>query len=223
VDDICIAVSPSKINILLQRFNSFHPRLQFTVEIGGEKLDYLDATISISKNQFVFYWYRKLTFLGRFLHFHSNHSIAQKKGTIFSLVYRAFLLSDFMFHTKNLTFIINVLLDNDYPLIFIFDTVNQRIKNLLKKKHIALKDLVDNVCINESAFWLTVPFIPFHTEKFKRFNKNDIRISFHSPNKMGKYIKVQKDICPHTSKSNIVYKISCKIVMRRKLDRRADN
>ena len=54
-----------------------------------------------------------------------------------------------------------------------------------------------------------VPFIALHTEKFKRFNKNDIRVSFHSPNKMGKYIKVQKDICPHTSKSNVVYKISC--------------
>ena len=26
---------------------------------------------------------------------------------------------------------------------------------------------------------------------------------------MDKYIKVQKDICPHTSKSNVVYKISC--------------
>ena len=88
-------------------------------------------------------------------------------------------------------------------------TVNQRIKNLLKNRHIAHKDLVNNVCANESASWLTVPFIPLHTEKFKRFNKNDIRVSFHSPNKMGKYIKVQKIICPHTSKSNVVYKISC--------------
>ena len=72
------------------------------------------------------------------------------------------------------------------------------------------KDLVDNVCTKESASWLTVPFIPSHTEKFKRFNNNnDIRISFHSPNKMVKYIKVQKDICPQTSRSNVVYKILC--------------
>ena len=93
-----------------------------------------------------------------------------------------------MFHTKNLTFIINVLLDNDYPLTFIFNTVNQRIKKLLKNKHTVRKDLVDSVCVNESASWLAVPFIPFHTEKFKRFDKNDIKISFHSPNKMSKYI-----------------------------------
>ena len=63
--------------------------------------------------------------------------------------------------------------------------------------------------MNETASWLTVRYTPRHTEKFRRFNKNDIRVSFHSPNKMGKYIKVQKYICPNTSKSNVVYKISC--------------
>ena len=39
---------------------------------------------------------------------------------------------------------------------FIFDTVNQRII-----RHIARKDLVDNVCTNKSASWLTVPFTIF--------------------------------------------------------------
>ncbi|KYQ58861.1 hypothetical protein ALC60_02132, partial [Trachymyrmex zeteki] len=193
--------------------NSFHPRLQFTLELSGEKLEFLDTTIIISNRKFVFNWYRKPTFSGRFLNFHSNHPIAQKKGTIFSLVDRAFLLSDFTFHKKNLTFIINILLDNDYPLTFIFNTVNQRIKNLLKTKNkcVLHEDLVDmNVCTNESASWLTVPFIPLHTEKFKRLNSNDIRVSFRSPNKIGKYIKVQKDKCPPpTSKRNVVYKISC--------------
>ena len=82
-----------------------------------------------------------------------------------------------MFHTKNLTLIINILLDNDYLLTFIFDTVNQKIinkkiyKKIYLKINIVYKDLIDNVCANESASWLTVPFIPFHTKKFKRFNK----------------------------------------------------
>ena len=57
--------------------------------------------------------------------------------------------------------------------------------------------------------WLTVPFIPLHTEKFNRFNNNDIRVSFRSPNKLKKYIKVHKDVYPQTSKNNVVYKISC--------------
>ena len=48
VDDICTAVSSSKIDILLQQFNSFYPQLQFTTEIGGEKINFLDITISIN-------------------------------------------------------------------------------------------------------------------------------------------------------------------------------
>ena len=32
---------------------------------------------------------------------------------------------------------------------------------------------------------------------------------FHSSNKMGEYIKIQKNICPYTSKSKVVYKTSC--------------
>ncbi|KYN31609.1 hypothetical protein ALC56_14107 [Trachymyrmex septentrionalis] len=100
---------------------------------------------------FIFDWYRKPTFSEGFLNFNSNHPMAQKKGTIFSLVDRAFLLSDFRFHTQNLTFIINILLDNDYPLTFVFNIVNQRIKNLIKNRHITHKVLADNVCTNESA------------------------------------------------------------------------
>ena len=135
VDDICTAVVPSKIDLLLEQFKLFHPRLQFTSEVEGDEINFLDVTISINENGFGFDWYRKPTFSGRFLNFNSNHPMSQKRGTILSLIDRAFLLSDFKFHTQNLTFIINILLDNDYPLIFIFDTVNQRIKNLIKNRH----------------------------------------------------------------------------------------
>ncbi|KYN38925.1 hypothetical protein ALC56_06685, partial [Trachymyrmex septentrionalis] len=164
----------------------------------------------INENRCNLDWYRKPTFSGRFLNFHSNHPFTQKKGTIFSLVDRAFLLSDNIFHTKNLTFIINILLLNDYPLEFIIDSINQRIKNLIRKKHYVHNVVTDNDVTKESTSWLTMPFIPHHTEKFRtlRKNKGDIRVAFHSPNKMSKYIRVQKDTCPRTSKNN-VYKILC--------------
>jgi len=37
---------------------------------------------------------------------------------------RAFLLSHPKYHQKNLELVINTLLNNDYPLSFIFDTIN---------------------------------------------------------------------------------------------------
>jgi len=96
-------VPSSKIDVLLEQFYSFHPRLQFTVERRSDQINFLDITVSIN-DRFIFDWYRKPTFSGRFLNFYSNHPLIQKKGTIFSLVDRAFLLSDVMFHTKKSDF-----------------------------------------------------------------------------------------------------------------------
>ncbi|KYN09170.1 hypothetical protein ALC57_18725 [Trachymyrmex cornetzi] len=209
VDDICMVVTPSDIDALLQAFNSFHPRLQFTIEIGGDKLEFLDVTIFKLNSKLIFDWYRKPSLSDRFLNFNSNHPVSQKKGTIYSLVDRAFILSDYSFHTKNLIFGINILLENDYPLPFIFNTVNQRIKQLLRYHLYSIHNSTKNLNDVQPSSWLTVPFIPHHTERFKRFSNNDVRASFHSPNKMGKYRKVQKDSLSKNSKNNVVYKISC--------------
>ncbi|XP_018353058.1 PREDICTED: uncharacterized protein LOC108754896, partial [Trachymyrmex septentrionalis] len=62
VDDICTALPPSQIDVLLERFNAFHPRLQFTVERGGKTINFLDVTVSVNNNRFNFDWYRKPTF-----------------------------------------------------------------------------------------------------------------------------------------------------------------
>jgi len=50
------------------------------------------------------------------------------------LVDRAFLLSHPEFHKKNLEFVIRILLNNDYPLNFIFKVMTNRIKSLVNKK-----------------------------------------------------------------------------------------
>jgi len=45
VDDIVLAASRQKINECLNTFNSLHNRLQFTLETGGKRLNFLDVTI----------------------------------------------------------------------------------------------------------------------------------------------------------------------------------
>jgi len=81
----------------------------------------------------------KTHFFGRFLNFYSQHPISQKKGTILSLVDRMFLLSHPEFHEKNLTFIIKILIDNDYPIDFILKTIINRLKHLIKKTNLLTK------------------------------------------------------------------------------------
>lgn len=154
VDDLCAVVPSFEINSFFECFNSFHSRLQFTLEIGSESLNFLDITITIKDKLLIFDW---------------------------------------------------------YPLTFIFDTINNRIKNI-QRRRTEIHDGNDKNDESESVTsWFTVPFIPSITDKFNKFNKfnrDDIKVSYYSANKLNKFIKIQKDPRPHLSRNNVVYKIT---------------
>jgi len=97
VDDIAMTIPVDSVERTLNIFNSLHPRLQFTVEIGGELLNFLDIIIIKNNNHLEFNWYHKPTFSGRYLNYLSQHPISQKKGTIIGMVDRVFssLIRDF--------------------------------------------------------------------------------------------------------------------------------
>ncbi|XP_011859689.1 PREDICTED: uncharacterized protein LOC105557131 [Vollenhovia emeryi] len=80
VDDIALAVPSHMKDSALQIFNSFHPRLQFTIEEGtNRKLNFLDTTIIIRDDHIEFDWYQKPTFSGRYLNFESCHTLSVTK------------------------------------------------------------------------------------------------------------------------------------------------
>ena len=62
------------------------------------------------------------------------------------------------------------MLDNDYPLKFIFDTIRNRIKSIQREKALPYNDSKKSDERN-NTFWFTVPFITKATEKFKQLNK----------------------------------------------------
>jgi len=129
VDDILTAVPKIAIDSIVDKFNAHHPRLQFTLEIGGDRINFLDTTIIKNNNKLIFDWYHKP--LGRYLSFLSRHPFCQKRGVIIGLVDRMFMLSHPFFHQKNLELIIKILLENDYPLNFIFKIISYRIRHLI--------------------------------------------------------------------------------------------
>jgi len=49
-NDIVMAVPSDMIDFILTTFNSFHPRLQFILEIGGNSINFLDVTIINNNN-----------------------------------------------------------------------------------------------------------------------------------------------------------------------------
>jgi len=126
------------------------------------------------------------------------------------LVDRAFLLSHPEFHEKNLKFVIRTLLDNDYPLNFIFKVMTNRIKSLVNNKTFKQNRTTEDINETETTKWFTIPYVGNFSEKFRRVIVGTrIKLAYHSLNKLNKFIKVQKDPLPKLQKKNVVYKICC--------------
>jgi len=203
-----LAVPCNKSKEVLDIFNSFHPRLKFTIEIGGKKLNFLDVTMTINNNFLEFDVYKKPTFSGRALSYLSKHPLSQKRGVIMSMVDRAFLLSHPKYHEKNLDFIIETFMGNGYPLDFIIDTISIRLKKLLNKK---TKEQNETSKEDGHKEWFLIPFIPMLNEKFKNIaNTLKSKLAFFSLHKLGRIIRAQKDTLPLGFNKNVVYRLSCK-------------
>ena len=127
VDDSLMIVDKDKIDIVLEIFNSYHDRLNFTHELqNNNSINFLNITI-ISENTKLFYnWYTKPTSSNRKINFNSKHRIKQKKAIVFNLVDRAILLAEKKFHNNNINTVKIILKENEYPIKFI-------------EKHIAIR------------------------------------------------------------------------------------
>jgi len=205
VDDIAMAVPRMSLNELLHNFNTFHPRLKFTLENGGTSLNFLEITMINSDGNLIFDWYHKPTYSGRLLNFHSKHPMTQKRGIITSSIDKILLLSNPKFHQKNFLFLINNLLMNDYPLETIFCSIRKRLSVKFQQLNhgTSQSDTKDN--------YFVIPYIDHISSKFIQYFKNipTLKLTFFGINKLNKFIKVHKDPLPFLSRSNVVYKINC--------------
>ncbi|KAL6416525.1 hypothetical protein ACFW04_013388 [Cataglyphis niger] len=105
------------------------------------------------------------------------------------LIDRAFRLFHPQFHQKNFNFIINILLNNNYPLDFIFLTLHNRLKYLFNNHNKSNRNPSDEIeeTIKKEKF-----FTILYLKQITSF-----------------CIKVHKDQEPKASSSNIIYKINC--------------
>jgi len=208
VDDIALAAPITQLNDLLNKFNSFHPRLNFTIEIGGSSLNFLEVSMINKNGHLTFDWYHKPTFSGRLLNFHSKHPLIHKIGVITNMVDKILLLSHPEFHEKNFSFLINMLLNNNYPLDLIFSSIKKRLSTKFNQLN-NQRDHDVSLKIKENYF--VIPYTEHTGEKFIQFFKNipNFKLTFRGTNRLSKFIKVQKDPLPTLFHSNVVYKINC--------------
>ena len=87
MDDIITCIKLEDLPILLDTFNSFHNRLQFTYEVEKDScLSFLDTLVIRSENKLTTNWYHKPSWSGRYINFFSVHPTQHKVGLIKGLI-----------------------------------------------------------------------------------------------------------------------------------------
>ena len=90
VDDVfCIWTGPTDSTAgFLEFMNSFYPSIKFTVEVGGNKINFLDLTITNVQNRFDFGICRKTTATDILIHGSSFCSFPHKVAAFNSFIHR---------------------------------------------------------------------------------------------------------------------------------------
>jgi len=214
VDDIVMAAPSEKTDLIFKTFNEYHDRIKFTIEYEESRsISFLDLLLTISDNVIQIDWFHKKSFSGRFLSFHSSHPLCHKIGMIYGLVDRAFLLSHPSFHKKNIRYVIELLIENSYPLNFIFEKINNRLKTLIyNKKSNAINNNEKNMnsLDDNNKKIIVFPYIKKISELIAAtIDKSQYITGYRILNNLGKFIKAHKDTNKILTNNNVVYKIQC--------------
>jgi len=102
VDDFFAIVKKADVDTILNCFNNFHSKIQFTVEKEvNKKLPFLDLTLHRQNKKIIFNWYTKPTYSGRIINFLSTQPKSHKINTANNLIQKVFKLSDRKFWHDN--------------------------------------------------------------------------------------------------------------------------
>ncbi|XP_046749843.1 uncharacterized protein LOC124413359 [Diprion similis] len=208
VDDILTAVPTQSVDLLLNTFNGFHPRLKFTVETElNNTINFLDITIINDSSTIATNWFQKPTWSQRYLNFKSHYPRSYKIGTIINLVDRAINLSNECYHTSNLNLISDVLIKNDYPPGLLHKVISRRVSQISHSDTNSTPNLGEN---NNIQTFISIPYVAGLFENLNRtFKKYNVRFVGKNVNDLRRWFDSGKDSLPFDKQSNKVYKISC--------------
>lgn len=206
VDDCLLCIPADKIEYTLQKFNSYHSKIKFTIEKEINKsINFLDVTISYNENGTISTnWFTKKVWSGRYLNFESSVPSRYKKSVVNSLTDRAVLLSDPKYRPFNIRKIKKTLENNNYPKKFFDPIIKSRInryynstsKNCTNKQDKKYVSLTYNPYINKQIANILKPF--------------NIEIADKPQNHSKQFFTKLKPDIPKSETANTVYKINCK-------------
>lgn len=203
VDDCFCVARVEDVDRILDTFNGFHERLQFTVEKEeNEQIKFLDMMLSRRDGMLEKTWLPKQE-KGRYLDFNSESPFSHKRNAAIALVDRAIKLTDAKNRPQAINMVKNSLKCNNYPGWFVQNVLKQRVH----KHYNGLQD-VKKV---EETKYVSTPYVPCLSEKLqKTLRKSGLTLAVKPKNKIKNEIFTKlKDPIPPGQQKNVVYSVPC--------------
>ncbi|XP_062710961.1 uncharacterized protein LOC134288993 [Aedes albopictus] len=204
VDDCFCVARKDQIQTIVEVFNEFHERLQFTVEEEVDaKIKFLDMMLERENNKITTSWLPKQA-NGRYLDFTSKSPFQQKQNTAIALIDRAIKLSCGEKREEALNQATRILAKNNYPTWFVHRVRKQRV-------HKHYNSLDAETGPDQHAKYVSAPYVPCLSEKLRKIlRRNDVVLASRPQNKIKhKIFSKMKDPIPPGKQRNVVYSIPC--------------
>ena len=220
VDDVfCVFRKTSDYNIFLAKLNSLHGNVQFTHEMGGIGMPFLDTSVTLSPDGLKSSVYRKKTDTNVIMHYDAIAPNAWKTGLIKCMLHRAEVVcSDKATLEKECKQLKDVFYSNGYP-TQVFDKTkeeyleNKRLQELKKSEQHETSEAPETDPQQRAV--LKIPYVGkasvFFGRRLKRLLKTettDIRIVYHTT-KVGESFQL-KDPVQKELLSRVVYQFTCR-------------
>lgn len=231
VDDNMTCIPPDKANIVLDTLNSFHPRVQFTMELETEGLiNFLDMTLIKRGSTISSKWYHKAISSNRMLNYYSAHARHTTLNTAKAFVERAIRLTSRRYHHEIMEKARYILAKNNFPAKLISNIIGQTMASNVSRDHsmhlnrtfsIANSTIQSpstaNLTLNETQNmrannFAALSYVPVASEvisKQLRYFVPDVKLASKPVNKNQRFFTNTKSRLKKEDKNGCIYQIPC--------------
>lgn len=203
VDDIIAVIPENKENTLLTIFNTYHQRLQFTIEKEENKeICFLDFRLIRKDNHLQYTWYTKPSWTGRYLNYNAELPAKYKKSVVSGLVTRAICFTNPENRPEQIKKVIQTLKNNDYPDSLIHSNIKQQTHN---SYHIKSKNKQLDTTIR-----CPLPYVKGLTEKIQHILKpHNLTVASQNTNNINYLFTKLKNKKDKRKQTHVIYSIPC--------------
>lgn len=205
----------NEVERVLQAFNDFHPKLQFTVEHEEDhKLPFLDMVVIRPEDQpFTTDWYMKPIASGRILNFHSMHPMHLKINVACNVIKKVNTLSTSRTQQERNMIVTRILRLNDYPISLINRLTNRGNPSRTSLTPTPTASQVPTTT-ESNKIYKSIPYIEGLSQQIAKYIRrsdeySNVNVVHYNNYTVAPMYRAMKGRTDTYQKNNVIYSISC--------------